>query len=153
MVAINENLASLLTYAQVAPAGTDIIPLDIDIDADYQSEANDRLNLLALPEGRTLLALILVSNEAGDSHATPTLDADLVLVQGVDNPTDTGTETVLYNAGTRWQAASTTLVVQWVNTKLTEEGYNGLAYLRWKAVTASATAVDGFNIKLLVVVR
>lgn len=149
MAAVNENGVGFIYNPKLPPVGAFTLMLDFDVDADYQSEANDRLNIpnSVMPEGRYFDLFMLFDNEAGDGHATPTLDADIVLVQGVDLPTDTGTETVIVNAGTRWQAASTTVVWYWANTYLDEKGYSGKAHLRWKCVAASATAVDGFNIR------
>jgi len=150
MAAETTNAAKFTDYMKAAPAGYSEIVIDDDVTDAAVSEANDRLNLACIDEGKTIVNIRVWENEDGDSHATPTLDGDIVLVQGVDDPSEDGTETVLYNAGTRWQAASTTLVESFKNTKLEAKGYNGKAYIRFKCVTAAATAVGGFGVKLTI---
>lgn len=143
MAAGTANAAEFKDYPLVAPDGEGLLYGEFTIPTTGEDTAADRINLMTLPEGLFIVAIKVYANDALDAHATPTLDADLVLVTGVDAPSDAGTETVLYNAGTRWQAASTTIVETLVASKIAEAGYNGKAYLRWKVVTGVATAAAG----------
>lgn len=117
--------------------------LRVTIPTTAQETIADRLNLMAFPDSYNIVGIDLLANAALDAHATPTLDADLVIVTGCEYPSDAGTEAVVYNAGTRWQTASTTRL--WVDytTATVASDYNKLAYLRWKVVAAAATEAAG----------
>jgi hypothetical protein len=140
MSAATANAPKFAAYEKLAPVGYSEVVIDDTIPTTSLDDVGDRMNLATIEEGRTLVNYRIWENGDGDAHATPTLDFDIVLVQGVNDPSEAGTETILYNAGTRFQGASTTLVEGFLNTKLTEKGYNGKAYIRAKVNTAAATA-------------
>jgi hypothetical protein len=100
------NDASFDDFLPDPPQGAFPLPFSVTIATTSLDFADDRTNLVDLLAGRRLVRLDLLSNGAGDAHATPTLDADLVLSQA-GAAADAGTETILYNAGARFQAAST----------------------------------------------
>lgn len=145
MAAGTANAVGFKNFASgIAPGDSEPqIFLRVTIPTTAEETIADRLNLLAFPDSYNLVGIDLLANAALDAHATPTLDADLFIVTGCEYATDAGTEAQVYNAGTRWQAASTTRL--WIDytTATAASAYNGLAYLRWKVVAAAATEAAG----------
>lgn len=123
-----------------APLGFFPVPFSPTIPTTSLNDVGDRVNLLAIGAGRRIGYIDILSNDAGDSHATPTLDADLVLSVGAESDGD-GTETVLYNAGTRFQAASTTFVRTPVDI-LIADSVDSKGVVRLKVNTAAATPAE-----------
>lgn len=83
--------------------GTNIIPISDTVPTTELGEALDRRQLAKISHGLELIALSLIHGD-GDSGAGA-LDADIVLH-------DDNGDTILYNAGTAFNAAVTTPV--WV---------------------------------------
>ena len=79
--------------------GTNIIPITDTVPAAELGEAADRRRLAKISHGLELIALALIHGD-GDSGAGA-LDADIVLH-------DDDGDTILYNAGTAFNAAVTT---------------------------------------------
>lgn len=141
------NAAEFVNFRKGMDPSASTIPvhLKVTIPTTGQETIADRINLFAFPDTYDLVGIDLLASDAMDAHATPTIDADLMLVTGCEYPTDTGTEATVYNAGTRWQAAKVATDRLWVNyaTATPASAYNGLAYLRWKVIAAAATEAAG----------
>jgi len=145
MAAGTADAAEFKGFACCAPDGDGVVHGTFTIAATGLETAADRTNLITLPEGVFLQKVSIWANDALDSHATPALDMNLVLVQGVNDPSEAGTETIIYEdtGTTRFQAASTTIAEKYVGLQLKEKGYNGKAYIRAKVAVAAATAAAG----------
>lgn len=144
MTATTVNLGNL--NPKRVPFGLYMIPLDLSIATTLIDEENDRANLAAVENGHRIEWLFLKHGD-GDVHATPTLDLDLILVTGADDPSDAGTETTILNAGTEFQSADTT--GKWYQIGVTvNNATGGRGWIRSKVVTGAATAqaltLDGF---------
>jgi hypothetical protein len=131
-------------HTPVAPAGLDALPFEDVVPTTSLDEARDRRNLLAFPQGKEPIAIVYKTSAAGDAHATPTLDADLVVSENGD-PEDAGDETILDNTGTLFQAAVSTprvvLIPESVRKRF-RDNVDGNIALRLKVNTGAATAQE-----------
>ena len=132
-----------------SPSGLSGDCLTYEVLAAQMSEAGDFSGILAVPEGRRLLALAF-THEDMDGHATPTLDADIVL-RTLDSA-GTATDTVLVNYSTGFTAAVTTPVVTLLGSTIVPSSALGYGYIGFKVVAAAATAAAG-DVNLLVLWR
>jgi hypothetical protein len=137
----------------ILPQGR-IVPFYETIGTDNLETADDKLNLAKISEAYIIAALIFACSAALDAHATPTLDMDLVISEdGADSAA--GTESIIFNGGTAFQAAITTPKVElWPNGYLTKcrDNVDGDIVLRTKVVTGAATAQSGVLKGLLIVI-
>lgn len=122
-----------------SPGGPTAIPVEETIPTTSLDEADDRFRLVPLPLGATIVEIKVDSDDL-DSDGSPALDMDIVIDEN-------GTETVLFNAGTHFQAAAKDWVLP--NHKITDADDEGKAYLQTKVNTGAATAQEG-DIRLLV---
>ena len=126
------------------PYGLYLIDLEgIVIESTSLDYAADRANIAAILAGHTLVAWCDAYWDAGDTGATPDLDADLVISEDAEDPSSAGTETTLYNASTAFSAAVTLAnrTYLYFGHKVNDT-YNGVGYVRFLVNVAAATADD-----------
>jgi hypothetical protein len=133
------NSANFKPYPEGVPAGAFPIIINETIPSGTAAfaAAGDYFNLRQILGGSRIVSHQHWENGDADTHATPTADFDLVVVEDA-LPGAVGTATILHNTGTLFQAASTTLVSQFVDKKVSDN-IDGLAVLALKAVTLAAT--------------
>jgi len=132
------NSANFKPYPEGVPAGAFPIIINETIPVDPFATAGDYFNLRQILGGATIVFHQHWENGDADTHATPTADFDLVVIEDA-LPGAAGTATILHNTGTLFQAASTTLVSQFVDKKVSDN-IDGLAVLALKCVTKAATS-------------
>lgn len=133
-------------YPRAFPAGPTIDVVSETIPTTSLDFAADVYKLLPMRGSRRILNL-KIENADLDSHGTPTLDMDVVLV---DDDNVVATPVVLHDAGTGFQAARTGPTGH-VDIPLNQEvvSKKNDAYIGLKVVTAAATAAAG-NVTLWV---
>jgi hypothetical protein len=117
------------------PAGPTIVHFKQEIPTTNLDLQDDLFKCFKVPDG-VRLNYMLVTNEDLDSGGGGALDMDIVLVD------DIGT-TILYNAGTAFNAAVTVpTFVSLYNVEVVSRG-DSTAYVALKVNTAASTAAAG----------
>lgn len=138
MAASIQNDAGFVNFEKAAPVGCTPIIIDTTIPATGLESALDRVNLCTVAAGRTIVCIDIISNGDGDANGSPTLDMDLVISENAD-PSQAGTETIIYDGGTRFQASNSTVARVLVNHKAVDTT-DGNCVIRTKVNTGAATA-------------
>lgn len=105
-------------------------------------EANDRVNLASILEGKEIVAVLFDCADLGGA----TFDMDFVISEDAAD-TDAGTETILYNAGTAFAAAQTGKILFPALGRPVRDNVDGNAVFRSKvntADTAIAAQLTGY---------
>lgn len=105
--------------------------------------ATDFQRLWPVPNGAELL-LVFLNVQDADAHATPTLDMDLTL-------RDDNGDTVLFNAGTAFQAAYDDYII--LDSQKVLADADKPAYIGFEVVTAAATGVAAATVSGLLFYR
>ena len=136
MTATTVNDANFSDFALGPPDdGSVALYFSVAIPTTSLDEIDDRYNIASIFAGKTLTYIDLLYNGAGDSGAT--LDADIVLSEeGVASAN--GTETIIYNGGTRFQAASSIFVRTAVDN-LIADATDSKGVVRFHVVAAATT--------------
>jgi len=141
MAASTVNDANFSEYRMSAPTPTSFpLPFSVTVPTTSLDDVNDRYNIASVAAGKRIVAVDIHSNGAGDAHATPTLDADIVLSE-VGLASADGTETILVNAGTRFQAANTVFLRTTVDETIADST-DSKGVVRLLVNTAAATAAQ-----------
>jgi len=124
------------------PVGAFWVVVNETIPATALLVVGEYHQLTQLAAGKKILKSELIENGDADADATPAADFDIVLIEN-GLPGEAGdagaTVTTLYNAGTRFQAASTTVVETYFD-RLVVDDVDGKAILALKCIAAPATA-------------
>jgi hypothetical protein len=133
----------LIVYAP--PSGSTYAPLGKEtIPETAMDHADDYYWMVAVPEGKTIDRLEFDVG-AYDTHATPTLDMDIVL--GVFDKDGNITETVLYNAGADFQDGGTDVLWPAKKVEGSALGYGLVGFHVNTAVATYAAVVAVLDVR------
>lgn len=146
---VNGTLYGRSSYPLRDPAGTTWVAVEETIATTSLDDAGDIVRLVKLPHGVEIVG-IAEQHAALDSGTA--IDMDIILV---DDDNVVATPKVLYNAGTAFEAVTTTFL--WVDPtayfgyRVVSQG-DDVAYIGLKVNTAATTAVAG-AVRLLIAYR